>query len=194
MIGVEFSLHPFKIHCTALKVRAMVVPLVGNVPVPGKGIPMAIPAGDPTVLGRGNTGNTGNAIGNTTGNEVAPGKGSLGNTGKDLGKINIMMIPAGNINTVQGNILVQEERKYGNLLVRNAPGTISKGDQADGKWHRKRKENDQDTEKFREIPGNSGKFREDVIKFVCLFVFSPFLFIFFLFSFKLSSRATGKIM
>ena len=138
----------------------MVVPLVGNVPVPGKGIPMAIPAGDPTVLGRGNTGNTGNAIGNTTGNEVAPGKGSLGNTGKDLGKINIMMIPAGNINTVQGNILVQEERKYGNLLVRNAPGTISKGDQADGKWHRKRKENDQDTEKFREIPGNSGKFRE----------------------------------
>ena len=153
MIGVEFSLHPFKIHCTALKVRAMVVPLVGNVPVPGKGIPMAIPAGDPTVLGRGNTGNTGNAIGNTTGNEVAPGKGSLGNTGKDLGKINIMMIPAGNINTVQGNILVQEERKYGNLLVRNAPGTISKGDQADGKWHRKRKENDQDTEKFREIPG-----------------------------------------
>ena len=71
-----------------------------------------------------------------------------------------MMIPAGNINTVQGNILVQEERKYGNLLVRNAPGTISKGDQADGKWHRKRKENDQDTEKFREIPGNAGKFRE----------------------------------
>ena len=56
MIGVEFSLHPFKIHCTALKVRAMVVPLVGNVPVPGKGIPMAIPAGDPTALGRGNTG------------------------------------------------------------------------------------------------------------------------------------------
>ena len=93
------------------------------------------------------------AIGNTTGNEVAPGKGSLGNTGKDLGKINIMMIPAGNINTVQGNILVQEERKYGNLLGRNAPATISKGDQADGKWHRKRKENDQDTEKFREIPG-----------------------------------------
>ena len=40
----------------ALKVRAMVVPLVGNVPVPGKGIPMAIPAGDPTALGRGNTG------------------------------------------------------------------------------------------------------------------------------------------
>merc|ERR1719400_3064734 len=106
----------------------MVVPLVGNDPVPGKGIPMAIPAGDPTALG-------------------------IGNTGKDLGKINIMMIPAGNINTVQGNILVQEERKYGNLLVRNAPGTISKGDQADGKWHRKRKENDQDTEKFREIPG-----------------------------------------
>jgi len=131
----------------------MVAPLVGNVPVPGKVIPMAIPAGDPTALGRGNTGNTGNAIGNTTGNEVAPGKGSLGNTGKDLGKINIMMIPAGNINTVQGNILVQEERKYGNLLVRNAPGTISKGDQADGKWHRKRKENDQDTEKFREIQG-----------------------------------------
>ena len=56
MLGVEFSLHPFKIHCTALKVRAMVVPLVGNVPVPGKGIPMAIPAGDPTALGRGNTG------------------------------------------------------------------------------------------------------------------------------------------
>jgi len=56
-----------------------------------------------------------------------------------------------------------------NLPVRNAPGTISKGDQADGKWHRKRKENDQDTEKFREIPGRchqvcllfcSGKFRE----------------------------------
>ena len=176
----------------ALKVRAMVAHPVGNDPVPGNAIPMAIPEGDPTVLGRGNTGNTGNAIGNTTGNEVAPGKGSLGNTGKDLGKINIMMIPAGNINTVQGNILVQEERKYGNLLVRNAPGTISKGDQADGKWHRKRKENDQDTEKFREIPGNSGKFREipgnsgkfreDVIKFVCLFVFPP------------SQRATGKIM
>ena len=104
------------------------------------------------------------AIGNTTGNEVAPGKGSLGNTVRDLGKINIMMIPAGNINTVQGNILVQEERKYGNLLVRNAPGTISKGDQADGKWHRKRKENDQDTEKFREIPGRCHQ--------VCL----PFLF------------------
>ena len=126
------------------------------------------------------------AIGNTTGNEVAPGKGSLGNTGKDPGKINIMMIPAGNINTVQGNILVQEERKYGNLLVRNAPGTISKGDQADGKWHRKRKENDQDTKKFREIPGNSGNsgiFREDVIKFVCLFCFFPpsFLFSFFFF-------------
>merc|ERR1740129_1250541 len=84
-----------------------------------------------------------------------------------------MMIPVRNINTVQGNILVQEERKYGNLLVRNAPGTISKGDQADGKWHRKRKENDQDTEKFREIPGYSGKFREDVIKFVCLFCFFP---------------------
>merc|ERR1712037_778516 len=59
----------------------------GNDPVPGKGIPMAIPAGDPTALGRGNTGNTGNAIGNTTGNEVAPGKGSLGNTGKDPGTI-----------------------------------------------------------------------------------------------------------
>ena len=148
------------------------------------------------------------AIGNTTGNEVAPGKGSLGNTGKDPGKINIMMIPAGNINTVQGNILVQEERKYGNLLVRNAPGTISKGDQADGKWHRKRKENDQDTEKFREIPGRCHQvcllfcsrkmssrlsaflFQEDVITFVCLFVFSPFLFIFFLSSFKLSSRRT----
>ena len=40
----------------ALKVRAMVVPLVGNVPVPGNVIPMAIPAEDPTALGRGNTG------------------------------------------------------------------------------------------------------------------------------------------
>merc|ERR1712037_619882 len=105
-----------------------------------------------------------------TGNEVAPGKGSLGNTGKDLGKINITMIPAGNINTVQGNILVQEERKYGNLLVRNAPGTISKGDQADGKLHRKRKENGQDTEKFREIPGNSGKMSSSLSAF---FVFFP---------------------
>merc|ERR1712037_816143 len=167
----------------------------GNDPVPGKGIPMAIPAGDPTALGRGNTGNTGNATGNTTGNEVAPGKGSLGNTGKDLGKINIMMIPAGNINTVQENILVQEERKYGNLLVRNAPGTISKGDQADGKWLRKTKENDQDTEKFREIPGryhqvclpflifpprfreipgNSGKMSSSLSAFL---FFPPFLFI-----------------
>jgi len=171
MIDVEFSLHPFKIHCMALKVRAMVAPLVGNVPVPGNVTPMAIPGGDLTVHVRGNIGNTGNAIGNITGNEVAPGSVSLGNTVRDLGKKNIMTmaVGAGNTNTVQENILVQEERRYGNLLVRNAPGTISKGDQADGKWHRKRKENDQDTEK-------------NVIKFVCLFCFFPLsFFIFFLF-------------
>ena len=172
MIDVEFSLHPFKIHCMALKVRAMVAPLVGNVPVPGNVTPMAIPGGDLTVHVRGNIGNTGNAIGNITGNEVAPGSVSLGNTVRDLGKKNIMTmaVGAGNTNTVQENILVQEERRYGNRPVLNAPGTISKGDQADGKWHRKRKENDQDTEK-------------NVIKFVCLFCFFPLptLFSFFFF-------------
>ena len=157
MIDVEFSLHPFKIHCTALKVRAMVAPLVGN--VPGSATPMAIPGGDLTVHVRGNIGNTGSAIGNITGNEVAPGSVSLGNTVRDLGKKNIMTmeVGVGNTSTVQENILVQEERRYGNLPVQNAPGTISKGDQADGKLHRKRKENDQDTEKFREILGYSGK-------------------------------------
>lgn len=175
MIDVEFSLHPFKIHCTALKVRAMVAPLVGNVLDPGNVTPMAIPGGDLTVHVRGNIGNTGNAIGNITGNEVAPGSVSLGNTVRDLGKKNIMTMAVGvgipgNTNTVQENILVQEERRYGNLPVLNAHGTISKGDQADGKWHRKRKENDQDTEK-------------NVIKFVCLFCFFPLptLFSFFFF-------------
>ena len=176
MIDVEFSLHPFKIHCTALKVRAMVAHPVGNVPVPGSATPMAIPGGDPTVHVRGNIGNTGSAIGNITGNEVALGSVSLGNTVRDLGKKNIMTMAVGvgipgNTNTVQENILVQEERRYGNLPVQNAPGTISKGDQADGKWHRKRKENDQDTEK------------RNVIKFVCLFCFFPLptLFSFFFF-------------
>lgn len=174
MIDVEFSLHPFKIHCTALKVRAMVAHPVGNVPVPGSATPMAIPGGDPTVHVRGNIGNTGSAIGNITGNEVAPGSVSLGNTVRDLGKKNIMTMEVGvgihgNTNTVQENILVQEERRYGNLPVLNAHGTISKGEQADEKWHRKRKENDQDTEK-------------NVIKFVCLFCFFPLpFFIFFLF-------------
>ena len=111
MIDVEFSLHPFKIHCTALKVRAMVAPLVGN--VPGSATPMAIPGGDLTVHVRGNIGNTGSAIGNITGNEVAPGSVSLGNTVRDLGKKNIMTmeVGVGNTSTVQENILVQEERK-----------------------------------------------------------------------------------
>lgn len=180
-IDVEFSLHPFKIHCTALKVRAMVAP-EGSVPDPGSVTPTAIrdPGGDPTVLGSGNIGNTGNAIGNTTGNEVAPGSEILGNTvSRDLGKNvhvkkNIMTMEGVENtppNTVQENILVHEEKRYGNHPVRNAPGKISKGDQVDGKWHRKRNENqDQDTEKY-------------VIKFVCLRFF-PF-FIFFLFS-KLS--------
>ena len=172
MIDVEFSLHPFKIHCMALKVRAMVAHPVGNVPVPGSATPMAIPGGDLTVHVRGNIGNTGSAIGNITGNEVAPGSVSLGNTVRDLGKKNIMTmeVGVGNTSTVQENILVQEERRYGNLPVQNAPGTISKGDQADGKWHRKRKENDQDTEK-------------NVIKFVCLFCFFPFLSLFSFFFF-----------
>lgn len=147
-IDVEFSLHPFKIHCMALKVRATVALPVGSVPDLGSVTPTAIPGGDPTVHVRGNIGNTGNAIGNTTGNEVAPGSVSLGNTVRDLGKTNIMTMAAevGNINTVQGNILVHEEKRYGNHPVRNAPGMIWKGDQVDGKWHRKRKENDQDTE------------------------------------------------
>ena len=113
MIDVEFSLHPFKIHCTALKVRAMVAPLVGNVPVPRSATPMAIRRGDLTVHVRGNIGNTGSAIGNITGNEVAPGSVSLGNTVRDLGKKNIMTmeVGVGNTSTVQENILVQEERK-----------------------------------------------------------------------------------
>lgn len=177
MIDVGFSLHPFKIHCTALKVRATVAPLVGSVPDPGSVTPMAMPGGDPTVHVRGNTGNTGSAIGNITGNEVAPGSVSLGNTVRDLVKNdlgknvhvkkNIMtMEGVENTNTVQENILVHEEKRYGNHPVRNAPGTISKGDQVDGKWHRKR--NDQDTEK---------KCHQ-----VCLpSFFSPSLFSFFFF-------------
>merc|ERR1719264_1166548 len=120
------------------------------------------------------------------------------------------MIPAGNINTVQENILVQEERKYGNHPVRNAPGRYRKEIKQTGSGTGKGKRTIKTLK-------NSGKFREDVIKFVCFFVipgnsgkfreipgnsgkmssslsaflfFPPFLFIFFLFSFKLSSRRT----
>ena len=178
MIDVEFSLHPFKIHCTALKVRATVAPLGGSDPDPGSATPTAIPAGDLTVPVRGNTGNTGSAIGNTTGNEAAPGSVSLGNTVRDLGKTNIMTmaVGVGNTNTVQGNILVPEGKKLGNHPVPNAPaGMIWKGDQVDGKWHRKRKENDQDTEEKKMSKSSLSAFS----------FFRPLLY-FLSFSFKLS--------